>query len=1211
VQIARRSFGVLVVGPGEQGAHICTLLSARGISARTCADMTEACAKVREGADVIVVLEQALRRGALEPSCVLDEEATGGELPIIVLIDGQTGERTAPVPQSGLRESSSVTLLQWPGPDWALVSTVKAALRARQGQCDCRDLRREQHVTAERLRYLESALSLAQEAGRVGVFEWNPVTRQGSCTKNLAEMLGLTQASQNDYEQWAQNVLPDDLPRLEALLADWEAAEGDEKQFEYRYRLGCEVRRIAARARLIRDAQGKPLRVVGTHVDITERKRAEQALRASEEFLRRMLESSADCIKVLDLQGRLLSMNTTGQTLMEIEDLNPYIGRPFADFFSPEAVRAAASKAVTAAAAGGIGKFQAYCPSIHGTPRWWDELVTPIRGPDGRPERLLAISRDITRHKRAEEALRESEEKFRVLAEASRVMIAIVRDRRFLYVNPFLAESSGYTREELLSIDIAELIHPDYRAAVLDRAQRRLAGESMPASYEYLMLTKSGQSRWVEIAPVRIDYRGAPAIIGTAVDITDWKTAAEASRQSEERFRAFFERATVGAAQVDMNGRFAVINDRMCQITGFSREELVRLSPRDITHPDDRDLDWEEYLRMRRGEIPRYKGQKRYVRKDGEIIWVEVTAGLMHDAAGRPVGTAGIIQDITQRKQAEAEVQHQAEGLRVLSETATRLLMANDPRAELPGILEQVAAHLGADVYVCYLVTEDRRRLKLHCSRGLDEESRSALEVVEFGQTVCATAAQTGQRIVINDMQAEDSPKTALLRSMGVQAYACYPLVGEQVLGVISMAARRRACFPPEDLGVVRAVADQVVMALIRERLNAELKRRAEELDAANRAKDHFLAVLSHELRTPLTPVLAMASMLASDSRLSADLRDDMEVIRRNTQMEARLIDDLLDMTRIARGQVELDRRPVELQSILKRAVEVCRPEIETHHLSLELNLAGPFVVYADTTRLEQVFWNLLNNAIKFSPTGGRLAIRCRPEDGDAVTEIVDNGVGIEAEALQRIFNAFEQAEQSHRRQFGGLGLGLAISKALVEMHGGKITAASEGKGRGATFIVRLPVAARAASGVPPPAADAGARREAGAAMERGLRILLVEDHADTVKILTWLLKSAGHLVETAGDIRTALERIGHEEFDLLISDLGLPDGSGVDLMRELRLRGYKLPGIALTGYGQQEDVQRTRQVGFDRHLTKPIELEQLERAIAHAASGLAVHVPG
>ena len=307
-------------------------------------------------------------------------------------------------------------------------------------------------------------------------------------------------------------------------------------------------------------------------------------------------------------------------------------------------------------------------------------------------------------------------------------------------------------------------------------------------------------------------------------------------------------------------------------------------------------------------------------------------------------------------------------------------------------------------------------------------------------------------------------------------------------------------------------------------------------------------------------------------------------MVRRNVEMEARLIDDFLDVSRIARGKIELNRSAVELCTVIQRAVEVCKPDIEARrlHFGVDLGPAAPYWVEADVPRLQQVFWNLLKNAIKFTPHGGCVGIRCRPNEEHVVVEVNDSGIGIEPEALSRIFNAFEQAERSITQQFGGLGLGLAISKALVEMHGGPIEAHSEGRDKGATFRVRLPLTAPAGQPDAPPARRAPQRAV------RPLRILLVEDHGVTAKMMRMVLTADGHTVETAGDVATALELAGQHAFDLLLSDLGLPDGSGHDLMRQLRQRGHKFPGIALSGYGQEEDIQRSREAGFAAHLTKP-----------------------
>jgi two-component system CheB/CheR fusion protein len=335
-------------------------------------------------------------------------------------------------------------------------------------------------------------------------------------------------------------------------------------------------------------------------------------------------------------------------------------------------------------------------------------------------------------------------------------------------------------------------------------------------------------------------------------------------------------------------------------------------------------------------------------------------------------------------------------------------------------------------------------------------------------------------------------------------------------------------------------------------------------------------------------------SLIQDRADLDPQVREMLEMVRRNVELEARLIDDLLDVSRIARGKIELTRSPVALGTVLQRAVEVCKPDMEAQGLHLEMDL-GPAAscwVEADAPRLMQVFWNLLKNAIKFTPSGGRLGIRCRPNEKHVVVEVHDSGMGIAAEGLPRIFEAFEQTERSVTRQFGGLGLGLAISKALVEMHGGTIEAASEGRDKGATFRIRLPLVGPGRAEIPAPAA---CPRDA----VRPLRILLVEDNAATAKMMRMVLLSDGHEVETADGVARAFELAEQHAFDLLLSDLGLPDGSGHDVLRLLRQRGHAFPGIALSGYGQEEDIQRSREVGFAAHLTKPASREAVVEAIA------------
>lgn len=373
----------------------------------------------------------------------------------------------------------------------------------------------------------------------------------------------------------------------------------------------------------------------------------------------------------------------------------------------------------------------------------------------------------------------------------------------------------------------------------------------------------------------------------------------------------------------------------------------------------------------------------------------------------------------------------------------------------------------------------------------------------------------------------------------------------------------------------------------------AQAKREAED---ANRAKDSFLAVLSHELRTPLSPVLAAAQMLEVDAQLSPDQREMAATIRRNAELEARLIDDLLDVTRIGRGKLELHTRTLDLHEQIGHAVQMCREETDAKRVAITTALkSAAHHVEADPTRLGQVFWNLLKNAVKFTPPGGSVQISTADTpSGQIEVRMTDTGAGIEPAILPRIFDAFQQGSRDVTRRFGGLGLGLAISRSIVELHGGTIAAASAGPGRGATFTVRLPAAPAPAESAPVHPIPSG-----GPASARPMNcsILLVEDHEDTRRVMAKLLTAMGCSVSPAGSVAEALDAAAAAPFDLLVSDVGLPDGTGIELMRQLRER-YGMRGMALTGYGMDDDIRLCREAGFEAHLTKPITFQALATTI-------------
>ncbi len=376
-----------------------------------------------------------------------------------------------------------------------------------------------------------------------------------------------------------------------------------------------------------------------------------------------------------------------------------------------------------------------------------------------------------------------------------------------------------------------------------------------------------------------------------------------------------------------------------------------------------------------------------------------------------------------------------------------------------------------------------------------------------------------------------------------------------------------------------------------------------QELIGANAAKDQFLALLSHELRSPLSPVIAMVGELEAELPDSRPVREALEVVRRNVELEARLIDDLLDVTRIAKGKLQLSFETICVHQLLQRAYEICREEIAVKNLEAEFHLrATQTHVEGDPARLQQVFWNLIKNSVKFTPEKGRITIETlNPAPDKIEVRVVDTGIGIEPEKIDKIFNAFEQGQTEITRRFGGLGLGLAISKALVDAHEGKIRVKSAGKDQGATFSLEL-------NTVVMPAGADGERQDQPVSPERELtvakhrRVLLVDDHHDTCIGMKRMLERRGYEITVAHSADQAVEKVRTQEFDLLISDIGLPDRSGYELMREVRLN-KNLPGIALSGFGTEQDVNQARAAGFSEHLTKPINFERLEKTIQNLLS--------
>jgi signal transduction histidine kinase/HAMP domain-containing protein len=479
----------------------------------------------------------------------------------------------------------------------------------------------------------------------------------------------------------------------------------------------------------------------------------------------------------------------------------------------------------------------------------------------------------------------------------------------------------------------------------------------------------------------------------------------------------------------------------------------------------------------------------------------------------------------------------------------------------------------------------------------------------KLGESLVGQAALQKQRILLNDVPGDYTPISSGLGESRPINIVVLPILFEgEVKAIMELSSFDRFNSThqafldqlTESIGIVlhtieantrteNLLAQSQSLASELQNTNQELQEKAR----SNLAKDQFLAMLSHELRTPLTPVIASALELEGEPALPANIQESLQMIRRNVELEARLIDDLLDLTRISKGKVQLNFEVVDAHTLLQNALDIYQTEIDRKHLELRFELNAKKVhLRADPARLQQIFWNLINNAVKFTPAGGQISISTSNDATQQLrVEIADTGLGIEPESLPKIFDAFEQAT---RTQLGGLGLGLAISKTLVEAHKGVITAESAGRNQGTKFVLTFPTTEKPDAAAIPAILPKTPHRHA-------MRILLVEDHEDTNRSLTRLLRRRGYDVQSAVDVKSALELSTEHQFDVLISDIGLPDGSGIDLMQKLSSE-RPVFGIALTGFGMEEDIRKTREAGFKHHLVKPIDLTKLDLLIQESA---------
>jgi PAS domain S-box-containing protein len=931
---------------------------------------------------------------------------------------------------------------------------------------------------------------------------------------------------------------------------------------------------------------------------LAERERQAVALRESEQQLALIYNNTSDCLYLVRVEPgdryRFLSVN---ETFLRVSGYaaDQVVGRVMEEVVPPAnhgLVRAKYQEVIDTRRP----LVYVEAADLPAGRRYGEITLTPIPGP-GRPvTHLLASIKDVTDQKLAEEKLRESEERAAFVRRSSGVGFwycdlpfdvlewdDLVKAHFHLPPDARVTMDTFYAR-----------LHPDDRGPTRRAIERSIADRA-PYDVDYRTVDPTtGAIKWVRAigrtayaadgTPIRFD--------GVTVDVTDRKEAEERVRQAETEFRAVFEGALDAILVADDDGRYVAVNPAAGELFGVPPARILGRRVADFLEPGfDFATAWREFLDHRHE-----RGMIRLVRADGAVREAEYSA----TREVRPGQHLSVVRDVTDRKRAEAELKKQSERLRLLWESASILLTTDEPDAMMRGLFAKLAPHFGLDTYFNFMVDEAGNALQLESCLGIPEETARAIRRLEFGQAICGNVALHRRPIAATFIQQSDDPKVQLVRGFGIRAYACNPLLaGDRLLGTLSFASRTRDQFDPDELEFLRTVCQYVTVAYERLRLVRELRQ-------ADRRKDEFLALLAHELRNPLAPLRNGLQVM----RLAAGNPDT--VARTQAMMDrqlahmVRLIDDLLDVSRISRNKMQLRKARVTLADVVSSAVETARPLVEAARHELTVTLPpDPVVLDADPVRLAQVFANLLTNSAKYTETGGKIWLEGDRRDGEVVVSVRDTGIGIPADALPTIFDMFSQVDRSLERATGGLGIGLALVRGLVEMHGGSVTAASDGPDRGSTFTVRLPVLPNAdvrspVDRVRPEIANHQSP------IDNRKRVLVVDDNRDSATSMAQMLRLLGHEVATAHDGVEAVDAAEGFRPDVVLMDVGMPRLNGHEATRRIRERpwGHGVVVLALTGWGQDADRARSREAGCDGHLVKPVSLPDLERVLGGLPNG-------
>jgi PAS domain S-box-containing protein len=911
----------------------------------------------------------------------------------------------------------------------------------------------------------------------------------------------------------------------------------------------------------------------------------ETASTGAQAYLAAIVESSDDVILSKDLNGIIRSCNPAAERVFGYKPAE-LIGQSVRVLIPPE--RHAEEDEILARLKRGerVNHFETVRLAKGGRPVDVSLTISPVHDASGAVVAISKIVRDISEHKRA----RATQAYLAAIVESSEDAI-LAKDLNGIIrsANSAAERVFGYTASELVGQSIRILVPPDRQTEEDEILARVRAGEHLE-HFETCRLSKSGRELDISlsVSPIR-DNSGA--IIGVAKiarDISEQKRLARDLAAQQEWFRVTLESIGDAVIASDPEGRVTYMNESAQTLTGWRAEEaagraLAEVFP--IVNEKTRlAVDNPAALVMRSGQIVGLANHTVLIDRNGVDHPIADSAAPIRDLQGRMIGVVLVFRDVTEERRAEEAIAEQREWFETTLESIGDAVIATDVQGRVE-FMNPIAQHLTG-----WKLSDASKRNCKEVFRIVNEDTRRTVEnpvtrVLAEG-TVVGLANHTllisadGTECPIDDSGAPIRSRDG--RMVGV------------VLVFRDVTDRRRAELERRD-----AAAE-------RERLLEAERAARGAAERANRVKDEFVAMVSHELRTPLNAMLGWTHLMTRQGADQGVIMRGVGVIERNTRVQAQLISDLLDISRIVSGKLSLDIRQVDLPTVISDAIDTVQKDADEKGVVIERRLANTVgSIAGDPARLQQMVWNLISNAIKFTAKGGRVTVSLQRSGSDAAITVSDTGVGIKPDSLPHIFDRFQQADQSITRRFGGLGLGLSIVKHLVELHGGSIRAESPGDGQGASFTIALPSSGREETR-DAEALDARTRHDQPSASLNGIRVFIVEDEPDTREFLERYLAAAGAEVTAVSTATDALAKLPDCEADILVSDIGLPDIDGYDLMQRVRRLEAKncgaIPAVALTAYARTEDRMRAFRAGYQAHLAKPVEPAELVATIASFA---------